>query len=129
MAVAGIWTNAGQGLIVDLIDSATRSGVSATFYLMTGSGSTAAAVTDTALVSENAETRVACAISQQASGQTCRFTATVTYTGARACEEVGVFSASTGGTLVGRGVFPIVNVQSGDEITWDIDLAFADASE
>lgn len=76
-------------------------------YIAYGSGTTAAAAGDTTLATETA--RVAATgvfISKLAPNDTIRFTASATPTAAGSLAEVGVLSASSGGTLLQRRVLP-----------------------
>lgn len=123
-----VWTNAGQAYFADIIDPATRASTTSTFYGNTGSSTTAAAVTDTALGAENAESRATCTVSQP-NANTLRFTFTVTFTGSRVVAELGVFSASTGGTMIASAEYPVLNTQSGDQVTFDVDVVLRDGSE
>lgn len=79
-----------------------------------GTGGTAEAIGDTALVTE-VETRVSGTQSSPAGGQ-YRTIATVSYTATRTITEHGIFSASTVGTLLDRSLFTGIPVVSGDSI-------------
>jgi len=102
-----------------------------------GTGTNAAAVTDTDLQTESAETlsggRVSGTESQQTTdqtGDTYRLTGTVTATGTRAITEYGQFDANSSGATVPngtgrlllRGVFSAVNLVSGDSIAFTANL-------
>ena len=56
MAVGQKWTDVGQAFAIDQLDDNTAS-ATPTYFGAWGSGSTTPAITDTALVSENAEAR------------------------------------------------------------------------
>ena len=83
-------------------------------YHGVGTGNTAEAVGDTALVTE-VETRATGTQAENAAN-IYESVGTITATGARAIVEHGVFSASTVGTLLDRTVFSVVNLASGDSI-------------
>jgi hypothetical protein len=69
-----------------------------------GTGAVAENVTDTALGTQ-VETRATGTQVEGASANIYRTVATITATASRAITEHGVFSASTGGTLLDRSVF------------------------
>jgi hypothetical protein len=79
-----------------------------------GTGNTAEAVGDTALVTE-VESRVSGTQAANAAN-IYETVATITATAARAVVEHGVFSASTAGTLLDRTVFSVVNLAIGDSL-------------
>lgn len=89
------------------------------YYHGTGTGTTAAAITDTALGTE---------VGTRATGthtsSTNVYTSVglVSYTGTYAITEQGIFSASTAGTLLDRSVFAAINVVSGDSIQFTYTL-------
>lgn len=94
-------------------------------YMALGTGTTAADVADTTLESEldrNALTTSGGTVSG----------AVVTYEstwapgdGTGAVTEAGLFTASTGGTMLARTVFPVVNKGADDTITvvWDVTIS------
>lgn len=86
-----------------------------------GTGSTAEAIGDTALVTEVEASR-ATGTQSNPSANVYRTVATISYTATRAIVEHGVFSASTTGTLWDRSVFTAVNVVSGDSIQFTYNL-------
>jgi hypothetical protein len=86
-----------------------------------GTGNTAEAVGDTALVTEVESARVA-GTQSNPSANIYRTVATIPYTGTRAIVEHGVFSASTTGTLWDRSVFSVINVVNGDSIQFTYNL-------
>lgn len=118
-----VWTDAGQAKTVDVMDTDGTAK-----HIAWGSGTTAAAVGQTALVSENAEARTAGTISQPAAN-TYRVSGSITATGTRVVEEVGLFDASSSGNMIVRATHGQLNLESGDVVTYTIDLAFADSSE
>lgn len=117
-----IITNAGLAAIIRLVFAGlteTKFG-----YLAIGTGTTAEAATDTALVSE--VKRKAATISQTTTtidGDTALVTATFSkadgLTGTQSICEAGIFNASTGGILLARKTFSCVplNWDAGDSIT------------
>jgi hypothetical protein len=123
-----VWTDVGQQQSADLHDPATRDAVSDNYYGAWGSSATAPAVTQTALGTENAEARAACAISQPAA-DTVRYVYTITATGNRVVNEFGVFDALTTGNMIIRGTLSTLNIETGDRVEFTIDLTFQDISE
>lgn len=83
-------------------------------YHASGTGGTAEAAAQTALVTE-VETRVAGTQSAFAANA-YRTVATVSYTATRTITEHGIFSASTVGTMLDRSLFTGIPVVSGDSI-------------
>ena len=93
-----------------------------------GSGSTAAAVSDTALESENPESRVATTESQPAAN-TWRNVFEITATGNRVVNEAAILDASSSGNLILRGTHATLNIETGDRVEYTFDLLFKDQSE
>lgn len=91
-------------------------------YHGSGTGTNAESIADTALQTP-VESRVTGTQSNPSAG-VYRTVGTVTYTGAYAVTEHGVFSALTGPTLLDRSVFSAVNVAIGEGIEFTYDLTF-----
>ena len=93
-------------------------------HMAVGSGSTAAAVGDTALVTEI--DRNALTVSGgTASGATVTYATTwAAGDGTGAITEAGLFTAASGGALLARTVFPVVNKGADDviTITWEVTI-------
>jgi hypothetical protein len=90
-------------------------------YHATGTGTTAEAVGDTALVTETG-TRVAGTQSSPSAGL-YRTIATVSYGSSLAITEHGIFSQlAAGGTLWDRSVFAAINVINGDSVQYTYTL-------
>lgn len=135
MATGQIFTNNGQALVVDQLDKNTAVvGTSLAYFGAWGAGNTTPAVTDNALVTENAEARVSIAagsISQQttqSTGDTIRYQYTITATGSRTVQETGIFSASTAGNCFVRIVHGSLALESGDQVAYTINIQFTDVS-
>ncbi len=130
MAVGAKFTDVGQAWAIDQLDDNTAT-ASPTYYIGWGSGSTTPAVGDTALVSENAEarTQIVAGSQTQPSADTLRWTGAITATGTRTVQEVGVFSASTTGNMYIRIVHGSLALESGDSVTYQINLRLKDDSE
>lgn len=86
-----------------------------------GTGSTAEAVGDAALVTPAGPARVSGTQSEPATNQ-YRSVATISYTTTQSIVEHGLFSASTAGVLFDRTVFSAVGVNNGDSIQFTYTL-------
>ena len=94
-------------------------------HMAVGSGSTAAAVGNTALGTELNRIALTTA-GGTVSNATVQYDATWSdAVGALAIEEAGIFSASTGGTMLARTVFAIINKGTDDtvSISWTITVS------
>ena len=105
------------------------SGAPAAFtYIAVGTGTTAAAVTDTTLQTETATSglsRVSGTVSlvtTTVTNDTAQVTNTFSVTGTVAVTESGVLNAASVGTLLCHQVFTAINVINGDSlaITWKV---------
>lgn len=119
---SGLVTNAGVAFMANDFANVTPGTNEITNFNFHGSGTgtTAEAVTQTALVTE-VESRVAGTQTSPAAGQ-ARTVATISYTATRAITEWGLFSASTAGTMWDRRLFTAINVVSGDSIQFTYTL-------
>ena len=108
--------NTGRAIITNRI---TGSGAEPK-YVAIGTGSTAVTLADTALGTE-VETRATGTSSRtttSTTNDTYQVVGTVTATGSRTVAEVGLFDASSSGTLFIRGVLAsTVSLATGDTIT------------
>ena len=109
-----------KGYVASRIKDASATAMS---HMEIGSGSTAAAASDTALGS---------ALGRVSLTSTNVSSAVVTYvatfgagTGTGAVTEAGLFNASSGGTMLCRTVFSVVNKGSADSmtITWTVTVS------
>jgi hypothetical protein len=94
-------------------------------HMEVGTGSTAAAANDTALGAAISSSRVALT-SQTVSTNTVEYVGDFPAgTGTGAVTEAGVFNASSGGTMLCRTVFSVVNKASADtlKITWTLTVS------
>ena len=114
-------TNNGVALIVDALDNTLADATIK--YHGVGTGTTAEAAADSALVTEsttilNPDSTRATGTFSQPSANISQSVATNTFDGSGALTEHGVFSqaATGGGTLLDRSVFSAVNVVSGDSL-------------
>jgi hypothetical protein len=122
--MANVVTDVGLGLITALLAASSHK------YLAWGTGTTGAAVGDTALETESAEDRTTGTQSQQTTtttNDTYRVVGTITATDTRAITEAGVLSADDAGSLLGRSVFSAVNLLTGDSIAFTCNFKFDQA--
>lgn len=125
-------TNAGVQFIVDAFQA--LADVSTLKYHGIGTGTTAEAATQTALVTEittqysTSNTRPTGTTGEQ-SGQANVYetTATITVSASVAVTEHGIFSraATGGGTLLDRSVFSVVNLAASESLQATYDLTFS----
>lgn len=135
MAIGSKWTDIGQSFAIDQLDINTALvGTGFTYFGAWGSGSTTPAITDTvASFTQNPEARVsipAGSISQPSS-DTIRWVYTVVATGTRTVQEAGIFDIVTSGSgnLYIRIVHGSLALESGDQVTYTINLRLKDDSE
>jgi hypothetical protein len=98
---------------------------SAMSHMAIGTGSTAAAASDSALGSELSGSRTALT-STTVTGNDIVYVATFgAGTGTGAVTEAGIFNASSSGTMLCRTVFSVVNKGSADSmtITWTVTVS------
>ena len=96
-------------------------------YVGIGTGTTAAAATDTQLETQ-VETRVAptkSIVTTSITNDTAQFSAQFTLTAPRAITESGCFVAASSGVMLCRQVFSALNLASGDIVTfvWKIQVS------
>lgn len=112
-------TDTGVGFIVDAFQNLTE--IENMNFHDCGTGTTAEAATQTALVTPFGGSRVSGTQSEPAANQ-YRTIATIPFTSTLAITEHGVFSASTSGTMLDRSLFTAVNVVNGDSIQFQYTL-------
>tara|TARA_R100000654_G_scaffold55080_1_gene81316 strand:- start:25 stop:453 length:429 start_codon:yes stop_codon:yes gene_type:complete len=113
--VDNLVVTAGKGYVASRMKDATATAMS---HMAIGTGTTAAAAAQTALVSESA--RVALT-STTVSGADVTYVASFPAgTGTAAITEAAILNASSGGTMLCRTVFAVVNKGASDSmtITW-----------
>ncbi len=96
-------------------------------YVASGTGTTAEAGSQTALVTE-VETRVAgtsTRVTTTVTNDTYQVVGTQSITATRALTESGLFDASTAGNMFTRGVYTVINLVSGDTITYTWQVRFS----
>jgi hypothetical protein len=112
-------TDTGAGYIVDALQNLTE--MENLNWHDCGTGSTAEAASQTALVTPFGGSRVSGTQSEPASNQ-YRTTATIPFTSTLSIVEHGLFSASTVGVLWDRSLFTSIGVVSGDSIQFQYTL-------
>lgn len=119
---SGLVTTAGVNLMATDWNAAANNQVLklANFH-DNGTGTTAAAIGDTALQTPTGAARVAGTQSNPASGQ-YRTVATISYASSFAITEWGLFTASAGTTLWDRRVFSVINVDTTTSIEYTYTL-------
>jgi hypothetical protein len=127
-----IITNTGLAEMAGLIGTDTTGSVTAFDYIAWGSDDTAAAATQTALIAE-----ITTVGGQRAAGTGTRITTTTTndtfqlaksftFTGSLSLREIGIFNASSVGTMLSRQTL-VIDVISGDAITVTYKIIFSRA--
>lgn len=118
---ATVFTNSGKGLVAP----ALVASASPPKYLALGTGATSAARTaaaaDTALSAELAEgrsgTNAPTATTTTVTNDTYQVVQTITATGSRAIDELGLFTASTAGTMFMSATIAVINLSNTDTLT------------
>jgi len=110
----------GKNFVASRMKDATATAMS---HLAIGTGTTAAAAGNTALVTEAA--RQALASTTVSTNEVAYVAAFAAGTGTGAITEAGLLNASSGGTLLCRTVFSVVNKGADDSmtITWTITVS------
>lgn len=111
-------TTAGKGFAIDRFQGTS---VPVADYIAIGTGTNAAALGDTALQTEIG-TRVQGALTQPDATTDRCISTFAAGNGTGAITEAGRLTASSGGVLVGRTVFSVVNKAAGDPLTVQYDL-------
>ena len=118
--VPNLVVTAGKGYVASRTKDASATAMS---HMAIGTGSTAAAASQTALGSESARTGLT---STTVSGADIVYVDTFAAgTGTGAITEAGIFNASSGGTMLCRTVFSVVNKGASDAmtITWTVTVS------
>lgn len=104
--------NSGKNYVASRMKDTTETPVS---HMAVGTGSTAPAAGDTALGAEAA--RVTLTSTTRTDNELTYVATFAAGTGTAALTEAGLFNASSGGTLLARTVFAVVNKGSADSMT------------
>lgn len=111
----------GKELLASRLASATDNVVG---YMAVGSGNTAPAVTDTTLVAEISRVAISVA-GGTPTGNTVLYTATFPAgVGTGSLQEAGLFNAVSGGSMLSRTTYAVINKGASDEliINWTITI-------
>ena len=120
--MATVYTDAGEVVVVDLIDGTSGTHLDVTNAKVAwGTGAGTAGKTDTTLFTEASEARVVPTVSQPA-GDTNRWVGTITADGAKTITNAGLFNSAAGATLIVKGDFAGIVLASGDKIEFTINL-------
>lgn len=125
--MATVFTNAGAAIVTNrMIQAGT-----APRNIGWGTGTTTAAVSQTALVTEAAPTTsggrtvgTESRVTGSVTNDTYQVTGTVTAAGSLAITEAGLFDATSAGNMLIRSDFSAINVLSGDSIAFTFGLRF-----
>ena len=126
--INNVLTNAGKAQVALLAGDATAVPFT---YLAVGTSSTAVDATDTALNAEITDTgleRAAATVSRvttTVTNDTLQLVKTWTATGTKAVEEVGIFNAASGPTILGHALTGTKEVNSGETLTGTYQVKFA----
>lgn len=125
---ATVLTNTQRAMVADRFKSTQTTYSSAPKFIAIGTGATSAArtaaATDTALSTE-VETRTSgteSTVTTTLTGDTWQVTGSVTMTGARAVDEIGLFDASSSGNMAVSVTQLVDNFNSGDSFTITIKI-------
>lgn len=124
----GLVTNAGAFYLTETFVSDSSEPLDVFVNMDCGTGNTAAAVTQTALVTPyggSRATAVNTASNSVPGSPTMTSVGTISFSGSFAIVEWGLFSASSSGTMWDRRVFSAINVVNGDSIQFTYVLTVA----
>jgi len=118
--VDNLVVTAGKGYVASRMKDASATAMS---HMAIGSGSTAAAASDTAL--GNQLGRVALTSTTVSSAVVTYVASFAAGTGTGAVTEAGILNASSGGTMLCRTVFSVVNKGASDSmtVTWTVTVS------
>lgn len=119
--MATVLTNVGEQYICDLMSNVVATDAE---FVAWGTGAGTAAKGDTTLFTEAAEARVAGTLTTQGAGASAQFqnVGTITSASAQTITNAGIFTASSGGTLVIKGDFSGIALANGDSIEFTFTL-------
>lgn len=121
------FTNAGMAAVAGLVNG--NGAITEFTYLAIGSGDTAEAATQTALVTEittNGGARASASVSRvttTVTNDTAQWVKTWTFTGSLSINECGVLNAASSGTMLMRHKFTATkNVENGDSLELTVKM-------
>lgn len=110
-----IITNIGKSKVADLIGAV--NGISAFGWIAVGTDATAEGASDQQLGAEVArEAASKSLVTTNVTDDTLQLQATFNFTASYGITEAGVFNAATGGDMLCRKTFDVINVQNGDSL-------------
>lgn len=120
--MATVLTNVGEEWAASRMAGTGSLNIAAT-HIGWGTSTTTAAKGDTTLGGE-VGTRGSATVTLSGSGSSAKFSAVATLTAGSsyAITEAGLFSASTSGSMFVHGDFSVINLSSGDQITFTITI-------
>lgn len=120
--VKNLVVDTGLNFIVKRMKDTTADVMS---HMSLGTGTTAAAAADTTLQTELAGARVSLTSTSVTANQITYIASFAAGVGTGAVTEAGIFNNTSGGTMLCRTVFPVVNKQSGDSmtVTWTVTVS------
>ena len=119
--MADIFTDAGEDLVVDILDGTTAV---PTWRVAWGTGAGTAAKGDTTMFTEASESRVNTTQSQPASNQS-RYVGTITADGTKTITNGGILDAASSGNLLLHSDHAGVALVSGDKIEYTFTITWA----
>lgn len=128
-SVNNLITSAGKAEIANLVGNVSTP--TAFSYMAVGTSSTAVSASHTALqaeISSNGLSRASATVSRTTTtvtNDTLTFSKTFTVTGSSTIEEIGIFNASSSGTMIGRALTGSVSVVNGDQFQATYNVIFA----
>jgi hypothetical protein len=119
---ATVYTTAGKGGVVDLIDGTSATVLSAAnAKIGWGTGAGTSVVGDTTLFTEASESRVAASISQPSADKN-QWVGTLTANAGKTITNAGLFDAAAAGTMYVKGDFTGIVLALNDSIQFTITL-------
>lgn len=114
--------NTGLNFVVNRMKDANAPVMS---HMSLGTGTTAAALSDSTLGAEISGSRVGLTSTTVAANQITYIASFAAGVGTGAVTEAGIFNADVSGTMLCRTVFPVVNKQAGDSmtVTWTVTIS------
>lgn len=124
VVVPNLVVTVGKNFIASSMVKTTTNSPAAMTHMEVGTGTTAAAVGDTALETAVASSRVALTSATVTSNSVAYVATFPAGTGTGALTEAGIFNASSSGTMLCRTVFSVINKGAADTlgITWTVTV-------
>lgn len=121
VVVPNLVVTAGKGYIASRMKDTSATAMS---HMEIGTGTTAAAVGDTTLASAVSGSRVSLTSTTVTANAVAYVATFPAGTGTGAITEAGIFNASSGGTMLCRTVFSVINKGAADTlgITWTVTV-------